>query len=198
MRAPCDSLSAEPDLRFLDYDPNDIDVRISELLIATSDASDPLVHPKVGEALRLVRDRLEMDVVFVSQFERNRRTFRVVESKPGITLVKAGQSDPVEESWCHHVVTGRLPQLMTDAQPFVDRGEAPEPPFRIGTHLSTPIVLKSGNVYGTVCCFSHHVDERIGLKNLQQLQVMARILGENLDRAGEGGLTLESSQRLSH
>lgn len=96
-------------MHFLDYDPDDIDVRISELLVATSDSADPLVHPKVQEALGVVREHLAMDVVFVSQLRHNRRTFRVVESKPGLTLLKVGQSDPVEESWCHHVVNGRLP-----------------------------------------------------------------------------------------
>lgn len=85
--------------------------------------------------------------------------------------------------------------IISNAQPFIDHGEAPAPPFRIGTHLSPPLILKSGNVYGTVCCFSHHVDERIGLKNLQQLQVMARILAENLDRMGAGDLQLEPQQR---
>ena len=84
-------------MHFLEYDPDDIDVRISELLVATSDAADPLVHPKVQEALCILRNHLDMDVVFVSQFRNNRRTFRVVETKPGVTVVKAGQSDPVEE-----------------------------------------------------------------------------------------------------
>jgi hypothetical protein len=186
----------EDDLHFLDYDPDDIDVRISELLVATNDAADPLVHPKVKEALSILRNHLDMDVVFVSQFRNNRRTFRVVETKPGVTVVQAGQSDPVEDSWCHHVVTGRLPQLMQDAQPFIDRGDAPATPIRIGTHLSTPIKLKSGGVYGTLCCFSAKVDEAIGGTELGRLQAVARILAKNLDASGADELQLQPMERV--
>src|SRR5690606_20792099 len=104
---------------------------------------------------------LDMDVVFVSQFKDQRRTFRVVESKPGNTILKVGLSDPIEESWCQHVVSGRLPQHMVDARPFIERGEAPSTPIPIGTHLSTPILLKDGSVYGTLCCFSHQVNDQV-------------------------------------
>jgi hypothetical protein len=164
-----------------DYDPEDIDVQISELLVATNDGADPLVDPQVREALGAYRKHLGMDVVFVSQFENKRRTFRVVESKPGVTLLQVGQSDPVEQSWCQHVVSGRLPQLMKNAQPYVDNGAAPRVPIRIGTHLSTPILMRNGSVYGTLCCFSHEVCEQVGGKDLHRLQAMARVLAGKLE-----------------
>jgi GAF domain-containing protein len=174
----------------LDYDPDDLDVRIAELLVATSDTSDPLVHPKVAEALRLLRENLQMDVVFVSQFVNNRRTFRVVDSKPHNTIVKAGQSDPVEESWCQYVVDGRLPQLVPDAAPFVEAGTVPDPGFPIGTHLSTPILMDGGKVYGTLCCFSHTVKQGVTPMDLQRLQIVARLLAEDLQQT-EAGVELE-------
>lgn len=179
-------------MHFLDYDPDDIDVRISELLVATNDTADPLVHPNVTEALCLFRQHLDMDVVFVSQLRHNRRTFRVVETKPGgVTVVQAGQSDPVEESWCQYVVTGRLPQLMADARPFIERGDTPPTSIPIGTHLSTPILLKDGSVYGTLCCFSHEVDERIGEKDLHRLRAMARVLAQKLNASAASELQLQ-------
>ena len=42
-------------MNILDYDPDDIDVRISELLVATNDDADPLIDPNVKEALGLCR-----------------------------------------------------------------------------------------------------------------------------------------------
>jgi hypothetical protein len=165
---------------FLDYDPDDIDVRIAELLIATSDAADPLLHPKVQEALRILRERLRMDVVFVSQFQDGRRTFKVVDSGRHETLIRAGQSDPLEESWCQRVVDGRLPQLVKDARPAIEAGQLPKPGIQIGTHLSTPVVLKNGKVYGTLCCFSHKVHEDVSQLDLRRLQITARLLAEDL------------------
>lgn len=173
-------------MNFLDYDPDDIDVRISELLVATVDAADPLLHPKVGQALGILREHLGMDVVFVSQLKDKRRTFRVVDSKPMFTKVVANQSDPVEESWCHHIVTGRAPQLMKDARPLVQDGTLPDPGFAIGTHLSTPVVLKNGSVYGTLCCFSADVKDGISELDLKRLQITANLLAEDLLHSGIG------------
>lgn len=178
-------------LNLLDYNPDDIDVRISELLVATNDAPDPLVDPNVAEALGIFREHLNMDVVFVSQFKDHRRTFRVVETKPGNTVVKVGLSDPIEESWCQHVVSGRLPQHMVDARPFIERGEAPVTPIPIGTHLSTPILLKDGRVYGTLCCFCHQVNDQVSTKDMNRLRAMARVLAEKLDTAEPHELRLQ-------
>ncbi|GAB2597940.1 hypothetical protein GCM10027034_33870 [Ramlibacter solisilvae] len=172
---------------FLDYDPADIEVRIAELLVATHEGGDPLVHAKVKEALGILRHSLDMDVVFVSQFQQGRRTFRVVDSKPNMTKVVAGQSDPLEESWCQYVVSGRAPQLMKDARPFVEDGTLPVPGFEIGTHLSTPVVLKNGQVYGTLCCFSQDVKDGVSEMDLRRLRITASLLSDELHQAGIGG-----------
>ena len=164
----------------LDYDPDDIDVRIAELLIATSDAADPLLHPKVLEVLGILREHLKMDVVFVSQFKDHRRTFKVVRTDPKKTFVVAGQSDPLEDSWCQYVVDGRVPQLIHDAREYVKRGELPPPRTEIGTYLSTPVVLQNGSVYGTLCCFSSQVKEDVNLLDLRRLQITAKVLAEGL------------------
>lgn len=173
-------------MHYLDYDPDDIDVRVAELLMATAEGADPLLHPKVGEALNVLREHLGMDVVFVSQFKQGRRTFRVVDSKPMLTKVVAGQSDPIEESWCHHIVSGRAPQLMKDARPFVKNGTLADPGYDIGTHISTPVVLKNGEVYGTLCCFSTDVKDGVSDMDLKRLQITAQLLAEDLLGHGVG------------
>ena len=171
---------------YFDYDPDDIDVRFAELLTATHDSVDPLVHPKVGEALGLMRRHLDMDVIFVSQFRDHKRTFRVVDALPGLTRVVAGHSDPLEESWCQFVVQGRVPQLIPDPAPLVRAGTLPAVDEPVGTHLSTPIRLKNGTVYGTLCCFSQEVKDGVSGTHLKRLQAAAKILGEDLSRTSVG------------
>lgn len=142
----------------LDYNPDDLDVKISELLVATSDSSDPELPAAVPEVLRLIRSKLNMDVAFVSEITDGTRTFKAVDSTPGFTpQLEAGMSGPAEASWCQHVVEGRLPEVMQDAAAFVASGAAPDPGFSIGTHLSTPVRRADGSVYGTLCCFSRGV-----------------------------------------
>ncbi|MDR6215633.1 GAF domain-containing protein [Paracidovorax wautersii] len=139
---------------FLDYDPDDIDVKISEMLVATSDSADPELPAAVTQVLQALRTRLGMDVAFVSQIADGRRTIQAVDSAPDFAPLQAGMSDPVEESWCQYVVEGRLPEVMRDAREYVAAGKAPDPGIPIGTHLSTPVRLEGGGVYGTLCCFS--------------------------------------------
>ncbi len=46
---------------------------------------------------------------------------------------------------------------MDDAAAYVASEQAPDLGFPIGTHLSTPVRLSGGAVYGTLCCFSRRV-----------------------------------------
>lgn len=163
----------------LDYNPDDIDVKISELLIATSDSADPELPAAVPEVLRLIRSKLKMDVAFVSEITDGTRTFKAVDSIQGFTPhLEAGMSGPAEASWCQHVVEGRLPEVMRDAAPFVASGQAPDPGFAIGTHLSTPVRRADGSVYGTLCCFSRGVKADTDIDLLRRTaHVLAAKLG---------------------
>lgn len=153
----------------LDYNPDDIEVKISELLVATCDGADPELPAAIREVLQLIRTRLHMDVAFVSEFTAGRRRFKAVDSAPGfMPRLEAGMSDPVEESWCQRVVEGRLPQVMHDAAPYIASGRAPDPGFPIGTHLSTPVRLSDGSVYGTLCCFSKGVQPKADIELLRR------------------------------
>lgn len=166
-----------------DLDPDAFDVRIAEMLTVTSEAGDPLVAPQVQEALGVLRRQLQMDVVFVSEFKGDKRLIRVVDNAPGETAMSPGRSDPLEKTWCKHVVDRRIPQFLKDAAPYVASGQLPAARAPIGTYVSTPIVLSDGAVYGTLCCFSKHVKEEATERDLRRLQVAARILADDLERA---------------
>ena len=171
---------------FLDYDPADIDVRVAQFITATPDRTDPLTHPKVSAALRVLRDQLSMDVAFVSEFSGGRRTYRVVETTTHNTKVVAGHSDPLEESWCQLVVEGRIDGFQRDAKEAVRAGRAPAIGEKVGTFLSTPIRLRNGQVYGTLCCFSQDVVEGVSAFDLRKLQITAQVLADDLHRGGLG------------
>jgi len=164
-------------MHMLDYNPDDLDVTITELLVATSDSADHELPPVVPAVLQLLRKRLGMDVAFVSQIADGRRTFMAVDNAPDFPLLEAGMSDPVEESWCQRVVEGRLPEKIEDAASYVKAGKAPDPGFTIGTHLSTPVRLADGKVYGTLCCFSHGVQPEA---DIDRLRYTANLLSEKL------------------
>ena len=70
--------------------------------------------------------------------------------------MRVGGSDPEEESYCYHVVKGRLPQVIPDTGALQQAtGLAVTHVLGIGSYMGVPIVLADGRVYGTLCCLSH-------------------------------------------
>ena len=106
--------SAKP-LNEFGYRPDDLTVKVSELLVATADESDELVDRSVSKVLQMLRERMQMDVVFVSEFTNGQRVMRQVAAPADQPVVKVGDTAPLEESWCQRVVDGRLPRFIPDA-----------------------------------------------------------------------------------
>ncbi|MEY4563257.1 MAG: hypothetical protein RLZZ618_2534 [Pseudomonadota bacterium] len=163
------------------YDDKDLVVTISDLLVATADSADAAIDSAVPELLSLLRQRLHMDVVFVSEFVNGQRVFRFVDSAADAPPVHVGDAGPLEESYCQRVVDGRLPGLIHDAAARTDLSDLPDPGFRVGAHLSTPIVLEDGNTYGTLCCFSTSPNENLRDRDLTNLKNCAQLVARKLD-----------------
>jgi GAF domain-containing protein len=165
-----------------DYAPDAFEVRVSELLVATPDGADELIDDSITEVLRMVLEHLRMDVVFVSEFAEGRRVFRRVETRPEARVIEPGQSSPLEESFCQRVVDGRLPRLVHDVSALPSFDALPPTDFRVGAHMSTPIVLDDGRVYGTFCCFSFAGNEQLTQRDLKKLEVSAQLAAKKINQ----------------
>ena len=168
------------DINPIDNQPDDVDVELAQLL--GNAGSDPLEDPATLRALGKLRLKLGQDVLFVSRFEGGSRILELVESEPGVVSFLQGTSEQLERSWCYSVATGRLPELVLDAQGWIDSGVVAPAALPIGTHLSTPIRLKDGAVFGMLCAFSSRVVDRSTTSDLQRLRLAAQALGERLSR----------------
>lgn len=166
----------------LDYEPSDLHVTISELMVATADQSDEMLDQAITDVLKTLRERMNMDVVFCSEFVDGRRVFRQVATSGVRQTVSVGGSDELEQSWCQRVVDGRLPRYMADARAHpVANALMQALPFTIGTHISTPIVLKNGEVYGTLCSFSFSPQDNPNPEDLKTLEMTAKLTAMRLD-----------------
>ncbi|RYF84235.1 MAG: GAF domain-containing protein [Comamonadaceae bacterium] len=163
------------------YEPDDLEVQITELLVATADGSDALIDHNVTAVLQLLRQHLKMDVVFISEFVDGQRVFRRVESRTDRKYIEEGQGDALEQSFCQRVVDGRLPSLVHDVPSLPNFGELPVTPFRVGAHLSTPIVLNDGRIYGTLCCFSEAANPSLARQDLRKLELSAKLTAQKID-----------------
>lgn len=162
------------------FGARDLEVVISDLLVATAESGDALLDDSIPQLLRLVRQSLKMDVVFVSEFVGGRRVFRFVDAA-GSAPIAAGESSPLEESYCKLVVDGRLPELVHDLGRLPAVPGLPPVPARIGAHLSTPIVMNDGQAYGTLCCFSAAPNEALQLRDLTTLRHCAQLVARKLE-----------------
>lgn len=170
------------------FSPDDLSIKVSGSLVATADSSDELIDGAVTEVLGLLRERLKMDVVFVSEFVDGQRVFRHVQNPPGNPVLPVGGSYPLKESWCQRVVDGRMPEFMPNYAdlPADVKAEAPVPPFDIGTYLRTLILMADGQIYGTLCCFSFSPHESVQQRDLKNLKSVALLVAAKLKKTKPG------------
>ncbi len=128
----------------------------------------------VLEALQSVRRLIGLEVAFISEFREGRRVFRYVDSLLEDPPIRVGASDPLEDSFCQRVVDGRLPELMQDAARVAEARTLPvTAALPVGAHLSVPIRLSDGRIYGTFCCFSRRPDDSLGEREVKTLRCFA-------------------------
>ena len=166
-----------------EFNPDSLSVTVSELLVATADESDELIDSAVTDVLSLLRERLAMDVVFVSEFINGQRVFRYVEATDKSNAPAVGDGDPLEATWCQRVVDGRLPQHISDVSKFHDQAKLPATHLKVGTYLSTPINLNDGRVYGTLCCYSASPTDKLKQRDMQNLRSVAQLVARKMDRS---------------
>ena len=137
----------------------------------------------VPDILRAIRNHLNMEVAFVAEFTQGQRIFRYVDSDWQNNPIKINQGHPLEESYCQRVVDGRLPELMQDAclHPVALQLGATRA-IPVGAHMSVPIRLSDGSIYGTFCCFSRTGDTSLNLRDLSLMRVFAELATKMIER----------------
>jgi len=163
---------------------SDRDDRNASLYALIASASGTLpANELVQRALQAMRSHLGMDVAYVSEFEGNRSIFRVVDA-PGLEqVVKPGDSLSLDDVYCRHILEGRLPQLMADT---ADEPLAVATPITraipVGKHVSVPIRMPDGSVYGMFCCLGFTADRSLRERDLQMLKVFADLVAFEIGR----------------
>ena len=141
----------------------------------------------IGHVLRVIRKHLRMDVAFISRFREVDRVFEHVDAE-GVAPIEAGQTMPLEDGYCMKVVRGELPECIPDTSLVPAALAIPATrDLPIGAHLSIPVRLERGEIYGTLCCFSHAPDTTLGQRDMSMLRAFADVLAARIDE----GLSLE-------
>jgi EAL domain-containing protein (putative c-di-GMP-specific phosphodiesterase class I) len=171
-------------------------LNLSDLILSSTHAADAAAG--IPEILSVVRQHLRMDVAFVAKFEQGKRVYRYVDADSPVPEVKVGEADPLDSSYCQRVVDGRMPELMADAQQLPEASCLVSPargPVR--AHLSVPLRLSDGSVYGTFCAFSFSPDRSLNERDLELLRVFADLTARIIERMEkQNKSTREAQERV--
>ena len=100
-----------------------------------------------------------------------------------VERVGEGDAEPVEETFCHHILEGRLPALIHDA---ADHPLAMTLPISgalpVGAHINVPLRLNDGSVYGTFCCLSRTPDRSLTDRDLNTLRAFADLASAQIQQ----------------
>src|SRR5215218_2336682 len=133
--------------------------------------------------LAAAREVLGMEFAYLSEVRDDALVLREVDGDAaaygGVT---AGFSLPAEMSWCHQMVAGDAPQLVTDADALA---QATAHPFvratGIRAYAGVPVRRLDGTLLGTLCCLSRTPQPQLGERDLRYLDVLARMAAKRLE-----------------
>jgi GAF domain-containing protein len=140
---------------------------------------------RIKSLLSMVRENLEMDVSFVSEFTGDQLVFRALEGDAESFGWREGEGFPLDESYCKRVLDGRLPNVVPDARSedlTKDLWVTSE--ADIGSYVAVPVVLSDGRPFGTLCCVSHKADPGLRERDLELMEGVARELSRQIKREG--------------
>lgn len=155
----------------------------------------------ITDTIRTMRTHLGMEIGYLSEFVGDDLVFRAVDA-PGLEhLAKPGETRSRSETYCDHILSGALPQLMADTLDYPIAAVLPiTQALPIRSHVSVPIERSDGSIYGMFCCLSPVPNKTLNDRDLQLMRSFARLAQSEVQRELEGKTrqqaTLDMIQRV--
>lgn len=158
-------------------------------------ADELVTDPGIERILRSVRGHLGVEIAFVSRYvENDQRELTHVSSDMDLPM-GAGYREDREDSYCWHVLQGRLPELIQDpADHPLTQKLAITDFLPVGCHINTPLRLADGTVWGSFCALGRTPDRTMNLRDLEILKSFAGLVGERIETSLEKDIILRSAR----
>ncbi len=155
---------------------------IAPFLTRANARQEPLHTAPIDRILRAVRDHLGAEIAFVSRYVAGDQKELTHVSSDLELPMGPGYRDSREDSYCWHVLEGRLPELIHDPadHPFAQT-LALTKFLPVGCHLNTPLRLSDGTVYGSFCCLSRTPDRSMTERDMGVLRAFAALAAEQIE-----------------
>jgi EAL domain-containing protein (putative c-di-GMP-specific phosphodiesterase class I) len=146
-------------------------------------------HSHIDNILDAVRRHLGMEIAFTSRFVEDRREFTHISAAIPVPSAP-GDSEPLDQSYCWHILNGRLPELIQDAAALPFALSLPiTMALPVGCHISVPLRLKDGSVYGSFCCLSRSPDRSLTQRDLATVKAFADLAIDQIEQQRDSEAT---------
>lgn len=145
--------------------------------------ADELLHdPAIERVLAAVRGHLGVEIAFVSRYlDGGLRELTHVHTDLDLPM-GAGFREPVENSYCWHILEGRLPELIQDPADHPLTAELAITDFLpVGCHLNVPLRLTDGSVWGSFCAVGRKPDRTLGERDMKVVRAFAALAAERIE-----------------
>lgn len=154
---------------------------LSKILRANDNDADGAAAG-VDHILATIRSHLSMDVAFASHIEDG-EVFICNASAGEKPLLQAGDRFAAEDGYCQRIIEGRIPFLIPDTNLVPEVATlACTKNLPVGSHLSVPLRLSDGSIYGTFCCFSRLPNYSLNERDLQMMHAFAELAAAQIER----------------
>jgi EAL domain-containing protein (putative c-di-GMP-specific phosphodiesterase class I) len=158
--------------------------------------ADELVNdPAIDKILATVRGHLGLEIAFVSRYvEGGQRELTHVSTDLELPM-GPGFREPRENSYCWHILQGRLPELICDPADFPFTKTLGITDFLpVGCHVNTPLRLADGTVWGSFCALGRQPDRTMNLRDVAILKSFAGLVGERIESSLENSIVNEQAR----
>lgn len=131
----------------------------------------------------MIRTDLGMDVAYISEIIGDTAVLRAFDA-PGLSNpLELGSIQSLHDVFCRHILEGRLPQMIPDltAEPLAMSLPISRE-LSIGRHMSVPLQLADGRLYGVLCCYGTGADPTLQQRDLDRLKGFADLAANEISR----------------
>ena len=162
----------------------EVQAELSRLLSTSKVDRERSLDRSIVDILAVMRRELVMDIVFVSK-EAGEAVIVTHSTSSQGELDTQNSSSSSTPSLCQLVLDERLAALMPDAAALRMTRDVPATPVTLGACMAAPVWLRSGTLYGTLCCLNLAVSPELGQRQYERLQMSARQIARLVNESGE-------------
>lgn len=158
-----------------------------EVCLVTADAAfeanEVSIRRAIGELLLVVRESLQLEVVFVAEIVKGRRVFKHVSTSLDVSPIQEGAGNPLEETICQRILDGRLPAVIPNVRALFAEQGLSSAHVALGAHIGVPVHMPDGRLYGMLCGFSLGGSLELDERDVKRLEMAASTTARLLAQA---------------